>query len=423
MPVKQAKPVTNPLRTTPGTGASEEGAAGPGNAAMIERLAAAGTDRDAVFEEFMAQERAEGSNGWHMSFLDRGLGASRYEEEVDQIPERLVTAPDGVSIRSPALEGASAMPTRGEMPEHVDTLDFLHEDIQHASIAVGAVHDEELQARWYGRKDTENDQFWSATKHVQALSLVSLLNSRRPDLDIDELYIREAGTQDPGMALPDLLQDITSYDEGVGGSNSGAVTLGRFRYTQDREAYVEGQTGHDLEFRGGYGYRPMFDQPEIVTGAGEVIATAPAAAGAPGPNHASAYDLTRIMAMATWHPHLEDDQRLEGAEWHSIESVLRAMGEDSARYVDAAIEKLGVEEVLGNVVIATKLGHGIRSATKNAETVYTGMVQFDDLREEPAVRRSVNFTLRGVHADPVTLDARMASEVTEVLRRVLSGEL
>ena len=47
----------------------------------------------------------------------------------------------------------------------------------------------------------------------------------------------------------------------------------------------------------------------------------------------------------------------------------------------------------------------------------------DDLRESPAPRRTVNFTLRGVHPDPVTLDARMAAEVTEVLRRVLAGEL
>ena len=47
----------------------------------------------------------------------------------------------------------------------------------------------------------------------------------------------------------------------------------------------------------------------------------------------------------------------------------------------------------------------------------------DDLRESPAPRRTVNFTLRGVHQDPVTLDARMAAEVTEVLRRVLAGEL
>ena len=172
------------------------------------------------------------------------------------------------------------------------------------------------------------------------------------------------------MPLSDLLQDIVSYDEGIERSNAGAVTLARFRLTNEREQFVEQQTGNDLQFMGGYGFRPMYDQPEIVTCSGEIVATAPAHSGQVGPNHTSAYDLTRIMAMATWHTHLDQDQRLPGAQWHSIESVMRAMGEDSARYVDAAIEKLGVEDILGDVVVATKLGHGIRDATKN-ETVYS----------------------------------------------------
>ena len=424
MPDQQYSHVTTRLKGGPTasrtTDRSEQGQLG--NAEVAARLAA-GENRAQVFDEFMAQERDEGSNGWHMSFLDRGLSASQYADQIGDIPGRLRGDLEGGLFDGPTLPESEPMPKRGELPKTVTDLDFLHEDIQHASIAVGAMQDGELQTRWYGREDRANDQFWSATKQVQALSLVSLLNSKRPDLDIDDLQIREAGKEGTGMPLSDLLQDIVSYDEGIERSNAGAVTLARFRLTNEREQFVEQQTGNDLQFMGGYGFRPMYDQPEIVTCSGEIVATAPAHSGQVGPNHTSAYDLTRIMAMATWHTHLEQDQRLPGAQWHSIESVMRAMGEDSARYVDAAIEKLGVEDILGDVVVATKLGHGIRDATKNAETVYSGMLQFNDLRESPAPRRTVNFTLRGVHPDPVTLDARMAAEVTEVLRRVLAGQL
>ena len=81
-----------------------------------------------------------------------------------------------------------------------------------------------------------------------------------------------------------------------------------------------------------------------------------------------------------------------------------------------------VEDILGDVVVATKLGHGIRDATKNRDGVLRDASVQRPARES-SPRRTVNFTLRGVHPDPVTLDARMAAEVTEVLRRVLAGEL
>ncbi len=299
-------------------------------------------------------------------------------------------------------------------------MDWLHGDITNASVAVGTMEGGEMKARWYGKNDQQNDQFWSATKHVQAMGVISLINSRRPDLDIDTLFIREAGKPGSAMKLHDALQKIVSYDSGAGASNGLAASLGRVQGA-GREGNIEQNTGHDVEFRGGYG-AVYFQRPEIVTAGGEVVATAPAAQPA-GQNMVGAYDLTRMMTMASWHTRLEPEKRLPGAQWQSLESLLRAMGQDSARYVDAAIDRLGVKDQLENVVIATKLGHGIRSATGKAETVYTGMVEFTDKRSQPSLRRSVVFTLRGVKKDPVELDARMAAEVTELLRRVLEESL
>lgn len=381
--------------------------------------------RDADYQAFLAQEKKEHSNGNHMSFLDRGWKGSRYGTEHGKIPGRIQQGPDGQKEtwapgKSNNGRQATAMPERGQRPEEVGGMDWLHGDITNASVAVGTMEDGEMKARWYGKNDQQNDQFWSATKHVQAMGVISLVNSKRPDLDIDTLFIREAGNPGSAMNLHEALRKIVSYDAGTDASNGLAASLGRVQGA-GREGNIEKNTGHDVEFRGGYG-AVYFQRPEIVTAGGEVVATAPAVQPA-GQNMVAAYDLTRMMSMAAWHTRLEPEKRLPGAQWQSLESLLRAMGQDSARYVDAAIDRLGVKDQLENVVIATKLGHGIRSATGKAETVYTGMVEFTDKRSQPSRRRSVIFTLRGVKKDPVELDARMAAEVTELMRRVLEGSL
>ena len=392
---------------------------GIGNQALLAQLQEQEHEHeqasDADYEHFMAIERAEESNGWHMSFLDRGLANSLLEDEVQDIPERLAAPRTGTSE-------APHMPTRGDRPEEVADLPWLHEDIRNASIA-SAEWDEngELRARWYGREDQRDDQYWSATKQMQALGLVSLLNKQRPDLDIDDVMIRQAGEPGTAVSIHSLMKDVVSYEGGATRSNAGAKALGRFQTTDERDAQLESWTGHDGTFMGGYGAPSLFEQPELVTADGQVIATAPEAEGAPGPNLISAYDVTRTLAMASWHEHLDADQQIPDAQWHSLESVLRAMGYDSARYIDAAIERLDVADRLENVVVASKLGHGIRSATGLAETVYTGVLQFDDA--QTGSHRSLVFTLRGEKADAVELDARIAAEVTELLRRVLAGAL
>jgi hypothetical protein len=89
--------------------------------------------------------------------------------------------------------------------------------------------------------------------------------------------------------------------------------------------------------------------------------------------------------------------------------------------------------VLRSVVILSKLGFGRSGSRNRTELVYSALLQFVDKRAwaggKPAVLTSVAMTLlaaKGVgdaDREARELDARMAAEVTEILRRLLSHEL
>ncbi len=362
---------------------------------------------------FRAVERQEGSTRSHMSFLDRGLQGSRWADDVVAITSRLASRPRGSTYRS----DDAPMPATGALPDQVDGLLWLHEDVTHASLAVmtwspsGAVH-----ARWYGRADREQEQYWSATKHLQALTAATKV----PGADLGELRLRDRDGSS-STSVQELLQDIVSYDAGVGRSNGGAKTLSAFTGPLEREGLVEAWTGGDVTFRGGYGFGPIYPEPELASADGELLAPAFPGAWSAGPNQLTAYDLTRVMAMAAWNRQLEPGQQLDRLSQASVDSVLEAMGEDSARYVDAALERAGLSERVSEVVVVSKLGHGVRSATGLSETTYTGALQFTDT--ETGLRHAVAFTFRGVHADPVELDARLAAETTGLVRRLVAGQL
>jgi predicted secreted protein len=55
--------------------------------------------------------------------------------------------------------------------------------------------------------------------------------------------------------------------------------------------------------------------------------------------------------------------------------------------------------------------------------VYSGVLQFTDQRESPARQRTMDFTLRGEGRDPVALDASMAADMTELVRRLANDTL
>lgn len=379
-------------------------------------------DRAALFRELMKQEVAEGSTADHLSFLDRGLASSPFAGELASLAERLGAAPIGEDA---PIHG-EAMPARGLVPAKIATSAFEGFDgaLKGACVVVARFAAGGWRYSWYGRDALGNSQFWSSTKVLQALNLVSLANEKRPSLSIDAMVLRPAdgSTSEPTVPFSRLMREIVSYEAGVARSNAGAETLGRFLRRGERENLIEEHTGHDVTFRGAYGAGALIARPRLQSGA-EVVATAPADPGETGPNLVSAYDLTRMLALAAWHRHLSPAQRIFAAQWHSLSPVLTALGHDSARYIDVAIQKLGLRGKIGDVVIATKLGMGTSSATGLAQICYAGVFQFVDRRVWPPLTRRACFALKAEHRDAVTLDARMAVEVTDLVRRLANGDL
>jgi hypothetical protein len=111
------------------------------------------------------------------------------------------------------------------------------------------------------------------------------------------------------------------------------------------------------------------------------------------------------------------------------------MGNDTARYADAAIKTLGMDSAISSPVIISKLGQGVSSIRGTVETVYVALVRFVDDRPKatgkPAKLRTLALTLRGQKAiysssngdsEARELDARVAAEVTEILRRLFAEE-
>lgn len=59
-------------------------------------------------------------------------------------------------------------------------------------------------------------------------------------------------------------------------------------------------------------------------------------------NLVSAYDLVRMISMLGWHHQLSQNTRLPGAQWSSLATLVEGLGQDTARYIDVALEQLGL---------------------------------------------------------------------------------
>ena len=57
-------------------------------------------DREAVFNYLLSVEEQEGSNQFHLSFLDRGIDSSPYKDQINQYPQRLQQGIDGKTVVS-----------------------------------------------------------------------------------------------------------------------------------------------------------------------------------------------------------------------------------------------------------------------------------------------------------------------------------
>jgi hypothetical protein len=208
----------------------------------------------------------------------------------------------------------------------------------------------------------------------------------------------------------------------------------QFDTPSNLENWVQKITGNTtLSFRGRYGEPPFLQNPELWdTKTQKRVLTSPNTPALES-NTLSTYDLTRFISMLGWHCHIPLEARLPGGQWDSLECVIRAMGHDPARYLDVAIARLGLANVVRSTVIISKLGFGRSSIRDRTELVYTALLQFVDKRprteNKPAILRTVAMTLisakdlNDANQEAIELDARMAAEVTEILRRLMTQEL
>ncbi|MBD2255997.1 hypothetical protein [Pseudanabaena sp. FACHB-2040] len=428
-------------------------------------------NRDRIFREYLKQEA--GFDAAHLAFLDRGIQKSPFEKLVEEYPGYLRLKPSAPkTVQTPTTKTSSprpyprsalrraahlftplaahaatpsASPTRptfcpvpqpypdrGVLPSIEEArLKFLHADIQQACLCLGQFVNQQLTTTWLGRSALANGELWSATKVLPLLHLISQVHSKAIQADIDQLVIRSGG-RSTEFSIHDLAVDMVNYEYDISSSNALAAMFKLFTTPQTLEKWLRSITGNtQLVFRGNYGEGPFIGRPVLWDQQRQQVLLAASGVRHGGPNALSTYDMTRLMTMLGWHPHLLASAQLPRAQWKSLESVVRALGRDSARYVDAAIERLGLRPVMQSPVIISKMGFGYSSQRRRTELVYSAFVQFFDARPQAieangvAPLRSFGLTLLAAKRlgdndrEATLLDARLAAEVTEILRRIL----
>ena len=399
-------------------------------------------DRSRIFKKYLQTEIDVNANSEKLAFLDRGIQNSPYEKEIKNYPDYLKQKPDGLKVISyiPAANNplkVSPFPSLGELPQiYPQALNFLHQDIKQACVCIGTFVGGKIQAQWLGKNALTKGEFWSATKIIPLLNIVSQLNTKYPDCDIDNCVVRDGYGQKEDLYFYDLAKNMISYTENIASSNSLAAMFKRFDTRTGLEQWLKQTTGNnDLTFQGDYGEIPYLSNPKIFDLSKKQVLLTAAENSLQQNNSVSAYDLTRLIAMLGWHFHIEQRSRMRGSQWSSLESIVRAMGHDTARYADVAIKTLGMDGLISAPVIISKLGYGVSSRRGTLETVYVALVRFVDDRPKatgkPAKLRTLAMTLRAEKPldgsssgdrQAIEQDARVAAEVTEILRRLFAEE-
>lgn len=420
------------------------------NADPIDYFLASAKDRDAVYKEFLAQEAGYDEN--RLAFLDRGATTSRYFADIPQFPNRLATKPDGKAIvslgGSMVLTGTdkrvffTPFPGYDTVPQIDSTgLDFLHSDIKEACLCVGSFVNGTVQARWLGRNALNNVEMWSTTKIIPLLNVVCQANAVQPSAKVRDCLVRPIGSKN-GYKFYNLAADLFTYEQSIASSNSIAATLKQFFTPKGLETWVRNLTGNrSLDFTGRYSEPPFIQNPDLCNPPTNTVLLKSAFSDHLGSNAVSAYDLVRLSAMLGWHLHLPSAARLPAAQWSSLETIVRAMAMDSARYLDVAIDRLRVGSSIQAPVIISKMGFGRSQIRDRMELCYVALGWFVDARQaassqnraaskgKPAVLHTFSLALRAAknlndaNEEARQLDARVAAEVTEILRRILTQEL
>lgn len=355
------------------------------------------------------------------AFVSRTINKSPFQNLVDNYPANLESKPDGTSIAfSGSTIGLDEYPNRGSKPNIDNTaLNFLSSDITNACVCVGGFTDStsKIKANWAGKNSIAIEQFLSATKFIGVLNTVCQINEKSPNTDIDDCII-----ESPRKRFNLLVNDMVSMSGNISSSNSIASMFKRFTQRPKLEKWISDITDNAVDFTGGF-FDPPFIQSPIVKDMinGVTVASFSTPPPAPNGNNAvSAYDLVRLISMLGWHQHLEPSAQLPFARWKSLESVVRSMGIDTARYVDVALETLGLINVISEPVIISKVGFGQSSMT------YAAFVKFVDNSVNPKKIRTFALALRcpkNNGASDDFCDTRLAAAVTEIIRRIVKEEL
>jgi hypothetical protein len=358
-----------------------------------------------------------------VSFLQRTY--SPFTKEINNYPTYLEKKPDGSSVvsygNSFTLSTGTTVtfsdyPNRGIKPTIDETgLDFLSSNISHACVCVGSFNDSgsPIKTHWLGRNSSEPvTLWWSTTKFIGVLNTVCQINTKSPGTDVDDCII-----ESPRNRFNDLVKDMVNY-RGKSSNAIGAL-FKSFTKREDLSNWIKEQTGNKkIDFRGSYGEEPLISNAKIKDTASTFVLSSTNVGAATKTNSISAYDLVRLISMLGWHLHLPSTAKLPGAQWKSLESVVRAMGNDTARYVDVALETLGIVNVISEPVIISKVGWGDGSMT------YAALVKFVDRRMTPSKLRTFALALRcPTPTDNKSRDTHLAAAVTEIVRRIINEEL
>ena len=364
------------------------------------------------------------------AFVARTTRNSPFASEFGNYPQHLAQRPDGVNVVSYGnnitLVGSGKTisftdyPNLGRLPS-IDNagLNFLPSSISHACLCVASFGNgnSPIKTHWLGKDAFNPEQLLSATKFIGVLNTVSQINSKFPTVDIDNCVI-----ESPRSKIFDLIVDMVSYRKDasglVGRSNQIGVLFKRFTKRQDLEAWLKAQTGNNTsQFTGGYGANPLITDPIVKDLVSDSTVLNSTPVGTTGNNDVSTYDLVRLISMLGWHLNLTSATRFLGSQWASLECVIRAMATDPARYVDVALETLGLINVISEPVVISKVGFGPSSFT------YVTLVKLVDRRFTPGKLRTFALALRCPSGSNETRDTQIAAAVTEIIRRIFAEEL
>ncbi|WP_445632525.1 Peptidoglycan-binding protein [Nostoc sp. DSM 114161] len=364
--------------------------------------------------------------GVTVAFLTRTTNSSPVKAYINSYPTYLESKPNGISIISygdsfilstGATISFSDYPNLGDVPNiDISGLNFLSSNISHACVCVGSFQDSTsfIKTHWLGKKALEPQEFLSTTKFIGVLNAICQINSQSLTTDVDNCII-----ESPRYRFNNLVEDMVSYRNKFASSNAIGGLFKRFTKREDLESWIKDQTGNNnIKFCGAYRDPSLITNPNIqdtTTGKPVLKSTS---TGKTGNNSISAYDLVRLISMLGWHLHLPSTAKLPSAQWTSLESVVRAMGNDTARYVDVALETLGIVNVISEPVIISKVGWGDSSMT------YAAFVKFVDRRTTPSKLRTFALALRcPTPASSGDRDTNLAAAVTEIVRRIITEEL